>query len=81
MFFPNLHYTFITYNGRKSNEQRTKSNKQRAKSNEQRGKSNEQRAKTSEQRVKANEQRAKSFTSHFGRNITYKYLHQTECSQ
>ena len=74
VFFPNLHYTFITYNGRKSNEQRTKSNKQRAKSNEQRGKSNEQRAKTSEQRVKANEQRAKSFTSHFGRNITYKYL-------
>ena len=59
VFFPNLHYTFITYNGRKSNEQRTKSNKQRAKSNEQRGKSNEQRAKTSEQRVKltSNEQK------------------------
>ena len=35
VFFLNLYYTFITYDGRKSNEQRAKSNKQRAKSNEQ----------------------------------------------
>ena len=44
-FFLNLYYTFITYDGLKSNKQQAKSNKQRAKSNEQRPKSNEQMSK------------------------------------
>ena len=30
MFFLSLYYTFITYDGRKSNEQRAKSNEKRA---------------------------------------------------
>ena len=34
VLFLNLYYTFITYDGPKSNEQRAKSNKQRAKGNE-----------------------------------------------
>ena len=37
-----LYYTFITYNGRKSNKQQAKSNEQRTKSNKQRTKSNKQ---------------------------------------
>ena len=36
VIFLNLYYTFITYDGPKSNEQRAKGNKQWAKSNEQR---------------------------------------------
>ena len=40
VLFLSLYYTFITHDGRKSNEQRAKSNKQRAKSNKQRVKSN-----------------------------------------
>ena len=68
MFFLNLHFTFITYDGRKSNRQRAKSYEQRAKINEQRSKSNEQRLKSNEQRAKSNEQRAMSkmlsLTSH-----------------
>ena len=58
MFFLNLYYTFITYDGPKGNEQRVESNEKRAKSNEQRG-------KITEQRGKSKEQRAKSFTSKF----------------
>ena len=46
VFFLNLYYAFITYDGRKSNEQRAKANEQRAKANEQRAKTNEQRAKS-----------------------------------
>ena len=42
VFFLNLYYTFIVYDGRKSNRQRTKSKEQRAKSNEQRAKSKDQ---------------------------------------
>ena len=42
VFFLNLYYTFIVYDGRKSNQQRTKSKEQRAKSNEQRAKSKDQ---------------------------------------
>ena len=60
VLFLTLYYTFITYDGRTSNEQRAKNNEQRAKSNEQRAKSNEQRAKSNEQQAKSNEQRAKS---------------------
>ena len=60
VFFLNLHYTFITYDGRKSNKQRAKSNAQSAKSNEQRVKSNEQQAKSNEQQSKSNKQPAKS---------------------
>ena len=36
MFFLNLHYTFITHNGPKTNKQRPKSNKQQVNTNEQR---------------------------------------------
>ena len=39
MFFLNLYYTFITYDGQKSNKQQAESNGQRAESNEQRAKS------------------------------------------
>ena len=60
VFFLNLHYTFITYDGRKSNKQRVKSNAQSAKSNEQRAKSNEQQSKSNKQRAKRNGKRAKS---------------------
>ena len=60
VFFLNLHYTFITYDGRKSNKQRAKSNAQSAKSNEQQSKSNKQRAKRNGKRAKSNEQPAKS---------------------
>ena len=60
VFFLNLHYTFITYDGRKSNKQRAKSNAQSAKSNEQRAKSNEQQSKSNKQRAKRNGKRAKS---------------------
>ena len=52
MFFFNLYFTFITYDKRKKNEQRTKRNDQEEKSNEQRVKSNEQQAKSNEQRAK-----------------------------
>ena len=48
-FFLNLYCTFITHDGRKSNQQREKINEQRAKSNEKRAKSNKERAKSSEQ--------------------------------
>ena len=64
VFFLNLHYTFLTYDGPKSNEQRTKSNKQRAKSNKQRAKSNEQQVKSNEQRAKSNKQRIASNKFH-----------------
>ena len=59
-FFLNLYYTFITHDGRKSNQQREKINEQRAKSNEKRAKSNKERAKINEKRAKTNKQRAKS---------------------
>ena len=59
MFFPNLYYTFITCDKRKSNERRAKSNEQRTKRNDQEEKSNEQRVKSNEQQAKSNEQRAK----------------------
>ena len=51
VFFLNLYYTLITYDGRKCNKQRANSNKQQAESNEQRPKSKEQRAKTNEQQA------------------------------
>ena len=56
VFFLNLHYTFITYDGRKSNKQRAKSNAQSAKSNEQRAKSNEQQVKSNGQQAKSKKQ-------------------------
>ena len=55
-FFLNLYYTFITHDGRKSNQQREKINEQRAKSNKERAKINEKRAKTNKQRAKSSEQ-------------------------
>ena len=58
MFFDNLYYAFITYDGQKSIEQRAKSNGQRGKTNEQQAKSNEQ--KSNEQQAESNEQWAKS---------------------
>ena len=42
MFFHNLYYTLLTYDGRKSNKQQAKINEQGAKRNEQQAKSNEQ---------------------------------------
>ena len=48
MFFLNLFYTFIIYDGQKINEQQAKSNHQQAKCNEQRGKSNKQKASSNE---------------------------------
>ena len=56
IFFLNLYYPFITYDGQKSNKQQAKSNQQRAKINKQRAKSNEQRAKltSNEQKVTSN---------------------------
>ena len=61
-FFLNLYYTFITHDGRKSNQQREKINEQRAKSNEKRAKSNKERAKLtrSEQKRTSNEQKVAS---------------------
>ena len=59
VFFLNLYYAFITYDGRKCSEQRAKSNEHRAKSSKQQAKSNEQQAKSNKQQVKSNEQRAK----------------------
>ena len=53
-------YSFITYDGRKSNGQQVKSNEQRAKTNHQRGESNNQGTKSSEQQVKSNKERVKS---------------------
>ena len=53
-FFLSLYYTFITYDGRKSNEQRAKSKKQRAIRDKKRTKINKQRAKNNEYRAKSN---------------------------
>ena len=58
MFFFNSCYTFITYDGRKINEQRAKINKQRAESNK-----NDQKVTNNEQKLASNEQRAKRSTS------------------
>ena len=52
MFFLNLYY--ITYDERKSNEQRTESNEQRAKWNE-------KRAKTSNENIRLREKEHKQF--------------------
>ena len=53
----NLYYTFITYDGPKSNEQRAKINEKRTKSNQQQTKCNEQRAKSNEQQAKSSASR------------------------
>ena len=79
VFFPNLYYTFITYDAPKSNRQPAKSNEQRAKNNEQRAKSNEQRAINNKQR-----RTSKKFHLFFRKgvlryfaNFTWKHLYQS----
>ena len=58
MFFFNSCYTFITYDGRKSNEQRAQINKQRSESNE-----NDQKVTNNEQKLASSEQGAKRSSS------------------
>ena len=79
VFFPNLYYTFITYDAPKSNRQPAKSNEQRAKNNEQRAKSNEQRAINNKQRPTSKKFHLffrKGVLRYFA-NFTWKHLYQS----
>ena len=51
MFFPNLYYTFITYDGRKSNEKRVTANEQKLTSKKQNLTSKEENITNNKQKV------------------------------